>query len=100
MSRFLIAADVGLVAAQPAQAQCRLCSTSVTTRADEAADQRVTVEIETNINFDRLVVFGSNAGNAEIRPDGSRFADGAVTTVGPRAMVGTAVLHGEPNRSV
>src|SRR3954465_6859734 len=100
MSRFLIAAAVGLVAAPPAQAQCRLCGTPVTTRADDSADQRVTVEIETNINFDRLVVFGSNAGNAEIRPDGSRFAEGAVAAVGARAMVGTAILHGEPNRPV
>jgi hypothetical protein len=100
MTRFLIAAALGLITASPAQAQCRLCGTPVTTRADDAADQRVTVEVETNINFDRLVVLGSNAGDAEIRPDGSRFAEGAVTAVGARAMVGTAILHGEPNRSV
>jgi len=100
MARFLIVAALGLVAASPAQAQCRLCGTPQTTRADDAADQRVTVEVETNINFDRLIVLGSNAGNAEIRPDGSRFAEGAVTAVGARAMVGTAILHGEPNRPV
>jgi hypothetical protein len=100
MARFLIAAALGLAVAPPAQAQCRLCGTPVTTRVDNAADQRVTVEVETNINFDRLIVLGSSAGNAEIRPDGSRFAEGAVTAVGPRAMVGTAILHGEPNRSV
>lgn len=58
------------------------------------------VEIETSLNFDRLVVLGGSAGIAEIRPDGSRSAQGSVEGVGARAMVGTATLHGDPGRSV
>jgi hypothetical protein len=58
------------------------------------------VEIETSLNFDRLVVLGGSVGIAEIRPDGSRSAQGSIEGLGPRAMVGTATLHGEPGRSV
>jgi hypothetical protein len=35
-----------------------------------------------------------------IRPDGSRAAEGSVSEVGPRAMVGTATVHGDPGRAV
>ena len=89
-----------LVAATPAFGQCRLCGTPVTARTDEQSNDAVTVEIETGISFDRLVVLGAGEGSAELRPDGSRFAQGNVADIGPRAMVGTAVLHGEPGRFV
>jgi hypothetical protein len=35
-----------------------------------------------------------------IRPDGSRAAQGSIADIGPRAIVGTAVIHGEPGRIV
>ena len=37
---------------------------------------------------------------ASIRPDGSNAAEGALTRVGPRAMVGTAVVRGLPGRVI
>ena len=58
------------------------------------------VEVETSLSFDRLIVLGSGEGTAVLRPDGSRSALGSVADIGPRAMVGTAVLHGEPGRFV
>jgi len=84
----------------PAAGQCRLCSAPVTTRDDNAPKQDVQIEVESSINFDRLILVGEGDGAAVIRPDGSRAAEGAVSDVGPRAMVGTATVRGEPGRAV
>jgi len=100
MFRRGLIAILPLAVGTPAHAQCRLCSTPVTSRIDEQASENVTVEIETGLNFDRLIVLGAGAGSAEIRADGSRSAQGTVADIGPRAMVGTAILHGEPGRFV
>ena len=97
---FPIAALSLVVGVAPAQGQCRLCSTPVTSVTDVQSSDEVTVEIETGLNFDRLVVLGAGTGSAELRPDGSRSAQGTVADIGPRAMAGTAILHGEPNRFV
>jgi hypothetical protein len=60
----------------------------------------VELSIETSLNFDRLILSGEGQGAALIRPDGSSSAQGGVTGVSARAMVGSAVLHGEPGRAV
>jgi hypothetical protein len=100
--QLLLLAAVATVAvpAGPAGAQCRLCSAPVTAREDPGAKQDIQLEIETSINFDRLILLGEGEGAAVIRPDGSRAAEGTVTDVGPRAMVGTATVHGEAGRAV
>jgi hypothetical protein len=91
---------LALAATSPVGAQCRLCARP-STSVDELSDEgKVTVEIESSLSFDRLVLFGAGEGTAEIRPDGSRFAQGAIADIGPRAMVGTAILHGQPGRIV
>jgi hypothetical protein len=100
MVRLTFAALLTLIPGLPVQAQCRLCSTPVTSRTDEQSNENVTVEIEAGLSFDRLIVLGSGTGSAEIRADGSRSTQGAVTDIGPRAMVGTAILHGQPGRFV
>jgi hypothetical protein len=43
---------------------------------------------------------GGGPGAITIRPDGSSGAEGGVADVGPRAMVGTVLVHGQPNRAV
>src|SRR3954468_1041836 len=97
----LLAAAAVLVATEwPANAQCRLCKTPVTSRDEPKAADEVRLEIETSLNFDRLILFGDGDGSAVIRPDGSRAAQGSIADIGPRAMVGTAVIHGEPGRAV
>src|SRR5690348_16812917 len=83
----------GLAPVAPAAAQCRLCDTPTTARDEAAGGQDIKLEIETSLNFDRLILFGGGAGSALIRPDGSTSAQGSVTDVSPRAMVGTAVVH-------
>jgi hypothetical protein len=84
----------------PAAAQCRLCATPTTARAEAAEGGDVALEVETSLNFDRLIVSGQGSGAAILRPDGSTSAVGAVSQVSPRAMVGSVAVRGEPNRQV
>ncbi|HJU76734.1 MAG TPA: DUF4402 domain-containing protein [Sphingomicrobium sp.] len=94
------AALAALASAPHALAQCRLCDTPTTSRNNETDSGEIRIEVETSLDFDRLVVDGEGEGSAIIRPDGSNFAAGSVTEIGPRAMVGTVVLRGEPGRTV
>jgi Domain of unknown function (DUF4402) len=84
----------------PANAQCRLCDKPSTRKDPQGDGGDIKLEIETGLNFDRLILYGQGQGAAVIRPDGSNAAQGTVASIGPRAMVGTAVVHGEPGRAV
>ena len=84
----------------PAESQCRLCETPTTSRETAASGMQITLEIETSLDFDRLILSGAGDGAVVIRPDGSSRAEGAINEVSPRAMVGTAVVKGEPGRIV
>lgn len=88
------------VAAWPVNAQCRLCKSPTTQREAVGKGEQIELEIETSLNFDRLLLFGTGEGSARIEPDGARSAAGSVADIGPRAMVGKAVIHGEPGRAV
>jgi hypothetical protein len=83
-----------------APAQCRLCSTPTTSRTDPEATDKIALDVQTSLNFDQLVVDGGGAGSALIRPDGSTQNAGAVAGISRRAMVGTVVLHGQPDRMI
>ncbi|HEY8592273.1 MAG TPA: DUF4402 domain-containing protein [Sphingomicrobium sp.] len=93
-----LAAGGGSVA--PAPAQCRLCDQPSTTRDGGSDADGLTLEIETNLNFDRLVLAAAGSGAAVVRPDGSNRVEGAVALMSARAMVGSAVVRGEPSRAV
>jgi|SRR5205085_3672067 len=84
----------------PAGAQCRLCDAPTTALSTGAGSQDVRLELETNIDFGRLVVAANGSGSAALRPDGSTAAFGSVQDVSPRASVGTVVVHGEPGKVV
>ena len=86
--------------AVPAGAQCRLCDTPTTTRDDSAVNGPVSLEIETSLDFDRLILLGTGDGTATLRPDGTHSVSGMVSDLSGRAMVGSAVVHGEAGRSV
>ena len=94
------AAAAAAVGFAPARGQCRLCSTPTTAITEPGADSDIQLQIETSIDFDRLVLAGQGEGAAVLRPDGSKPAQGAVAEVGARAMVGTATIHGAPGRAV
>lgn len=102
LPRALTLAAIAATAATswPANGQCRLCSAPTTSRPDPDSTGEVRLEIETSIDFDRLILFGSGDGAAVIRPDGSSAAGGAIADIGPRAMVGSATVHGQPGRAV
>jgi hypothetical protein len=98
----VLAAAIAAFAALPgaASAQCRLCDSPTTGPEETKPADQIRLEVETNLNFDRLILFGEGEGSAVIRPDGSSAAAGAVADIGSRAMVGTANVHGEPGRAV
>ena len=84
----------------PARAQCRLCDTPTTALSQSPDGDGIELQIQTTLNFDRLILSGSGQGAAVIRPDGSSSAEGALTQVSARAMVGSASVHGTPGRPV
>jgi hypothetical protein len=94
-----LAASV-LTAVPDARAQCRLCENPTTMPQTEGKDGPVDLQIEANLDFDRLIVMGGGDGSATIRPDGSRQVSGSVEAMSGRAMVGEARVHGEPGRAV
>jgi hypothetical protein len=84
----------------PAAAQCRLCTQPTTAPAEDRANDDIQLQVETNLSFDRLLLSGAGAGAATIRPNGSSGAEGSVMQIGPRAMVGTVLVHGNAGRAV
>lgn len=97
----LCAASVAVVAGcPPVSAQCRLCSTPTTALSQSIGNDGIDLEIETSLDFGRLILGGDGNGAAVIRPDGSNAAEGALTSISARAMVGTASVHGLPRHAV
>lgn len=96
----LFAAFAAAAGLSPARGQCRLCATPTTSLSQSADGDGIELEIETNLNFDRLIFAGTGQGAALLRPDGSTAAEGALAQISPRAMVGTAVIHGIAGRAV
>ena len=96
----IVAIALGSALAQPAAAQCRLCTQPSTDTPSQGANDDVQLQVETMLNFDRLILAGPGTGTATIRPDGSSGAEGSVADIGPRAMVGTVLVHGDAGRAV
>jgi hypothetical protein len=87
-------------AAAPAHAQCRLCDQPTTSRPSESAEGAISLEIEAGLDFDRLILLQPGPGTATLRPDRSTSVSGTIATISGRAMVGQAVVRGEPGRAV
>ena len=100
VSLAIAAAAAGLVAPSSAAAQCRLCSSPTTAPEAPDAAGEVKLEVETSLDFDRLILASDGEGSATLRPDGSATAAGSVADMSPRAIVGTVSLRGEPGRAV
>ena len=101
--RFIVLVALALIAApalpQDAIAPCRLCNSQ-----DEEGSAKpkapVSLDVETSLDFDRLILAGSGEGSAELSPDGSRSVSGSITAISARAMVGEAIIRGEAGRMV
>mgnify|MGYP003577119022 CR=1 FL=1 len=63
----------------PAGAQCRLCETPTTAREDASPATEVSLEIETSLDFGRLILSGEGDGPAVMRPAGSLAGEGSVS---------------------
>jgi hypothetical protein len=88
------------VGASPASGQCRLCDKPTTALSQSPDGDGIQLEIESSLDFGRLVLAGEGRGAAVIRPDGSRSAQGALAGISARAMVGNASIHGTAGRAV
>ena len=99
LSIALAAGAACLAVWRPAAAQCRLCDTPSTAVGSDDGGQSIRLEVESRIDFDRLIVTGTGDAIATLRPDGSATGDLGVV-VSPRASVGTILVHGEPGRAV
>jgi len=99
---FAVGLALGALAAfsPQAAAQCRLCDVPSTQLPADSADGDVELLVEASLDFDRLIFSGTGFGAATMRPDGSNGAEGVVTSVGPRARVGTVLVHGAPGRAL
>lgn len=90
----------GLAGSAPLYAQCRLCDQPMAARPTQTPSGDLELQIETSLNFDRLILSGNGQGGAVIRPTGANGAEGAVLEIGPRATVGTVSVHGQANREL
>ena len=101
--RFIVLVALALIAApalpQDAIAPCRLCNSQ---DEEGAAKPKapVSLDVETSLDFDRLILAGSGEGSAELSPDGSRSVSGSITAISARAMVGEVIIRGEAGRMV
>ena len=83
-----------------AAGDCPMCGI---TPGDSAASNDVApleIEIETTLDFDRVIVGGNGAGAVRLLPDGSAAASGGAETPGGRARIGRVIIRGEPNRAI
>ncbi len=95
-----LAAGMPTVPVTPAAAQCRLCETPTTRPDERPGEGPVSLAIETSLDFDRLIILGVGEGSATLLPNGSRSVSGVIGSISGRAMVGSAVINGEPGRAV
>lgn len=96
----LAALAASLAGPTPAGGQCRLCESPTTSLSQSGDGEGIALEVQTTLDFDRLVLAGQGHGAAVIRPDGSSAAEGALSGVSARAMVGSATVRGTPERIV
>lgn len=69
--------------------------------AQEANEIPLQVEIRTQLDFSKAATAGANGGRISIDPNnGSRQMAGDVVDLGGSALAGSAVVTGEPGRSV
>ena len=96
-----LAAAAALGGARPSQAQCRLCETPTTAPEQASPDEApLEISVDTDLDFDRLVLATVGDGRARLAPDGTRLASGSVASIGGRAVVARIVVRGTPGRPV
>lgn len=100
LSSLFLAASLLAGAPSAASAQCRLCDTPTTEIEAASPGNAIHLQVESSLDFDRLVLLGAGAGEATLLPTGQKSSSGSVATVGAGAMVGSVTIRGEPGRAV
>jgi hypothetical protein len=85
---------------KPAEAQCRLCETPSTAPTEATDEVPLEISVDTDLDFDRLLLASTGDGSARLAPDGTRLASGSVASIGGRAVVARIVVRGSPGRPV
>lgn len=103
-AHFVLALTGALGLAAPALPQdvtapCSLCAPKPVEDGEKPTTP-VKLDVEVNLDFDRLVLTGAGNGSAELDPDGGRSVTGSISAISARAMVGEVVIRGEPGRYV
>lgn len=81
---------------------CRLCGGSgdSLTSAINTDAKPMALEVQTSLDFDRVVLTGPAGGTAKLTPDGGRQTSGSLAAMTGRAMTGEVVIRGEPGRQI
>ena len=81
---------------------CRLCTAP--SDLEQSISQHeipVSIEITTKLDFSRAALSGAGGGAIDVDPQsGGRSVDGGLVDLGGSALAGTAVVRGEPGRTV
>lgn len=83
-----------------ASTQCRLCDTPTTGIEEAARASEIQLQVETSLDFDRLVLLGAGEGEASLMPSGEKSVSGSIATLSGGAMVGSVTVRGEPGKAV
>lgn len=84
----------------PAAAQCAMCRITPgdATAGEEPAP--LEIEMETTLDFDRIIIDGNGGGTVRLMPDGTSDSSGDVEQFSGRIRIGRVVIHGEPGRAI
>lgn len=98
----VVAMTAALAAPDPATANpiCRLCAPGEGHAAAGEAKTPIGIEVDTYLDFDRLIVTGAGSGAARLMPDGTKITTGVLQGLRTRSVVGTVIIRGEPGRTV
>jgi hypothetical protein len=88
------------VVSGPAEAQCRLCEAPSNAPTQPEDEVPLEISVDTDLDFDRLLLASIGNGSARLTPDGMRLASGSVASIGGRAVVASIVVRGGPGRPV
>lgn len=86
-------------AAQEVAVPCRLCPANPAA-ADKQPDRPLRLEVQTRLEFDKVVFAGLGEAQFLLSPQGTAQLSGAATASGARAMPGSVLIRGEPGRAV
>lgn len=81
-------------------APCVLCGITPGEAASSGTSAPLEIEVETRLDFARVIIGGNGAGSVLIRPDGSSGSNGSAEAPSGRARIGRIVIRGEAGRDI